>query len=293
MSGSKEGTLVRTAMIAAVSLLACSNAQADGITWQTDMRAAHKHAQASGKPMLIQLTASWCGYCRKMKATTYADPNVVRYITASFVPVMLDADKHGDIVGKLNLRGLPATVVVAPNLVILGKLNGYQSSKRLTVELNKTLQAMRKVVSVGYARPAKQATAKPPTPTRAAATAHVAKKKPVPPVTQTRPVVPAFGGLSLVALREGRELKTGKAVFQMNHGGTVLYFANKDEVTEFRRSPERYWPKHGGQCVVSAASGQRVAGRPEFGVVYRDSVWMFENAEKMRRFVENPSQFAR
>ncbi len=291
MSGSKKRTLVRTAMIAAVSLVMCNSAQADGITWQTDMRAAHKIAQASGKPMLIQLTASWCHYCRKMKATTYADPKVATYVTANFVPVMLDADKHGDVVGKLNLRGLPATVVVAPNLAILSKLNGYQSSKHLTIELNKTLQAMRKVASVGYAKPAKRASAKPPIPAQAIPTRNIATM-PVRPVARTRPVAPAFGGLSLVALREGRELKTGKPTFQVNHGGVVLHFANNDEVADFRKSPERYWPKHGGLCAVSAASGQRAVGRPQFGVLYRDSVWMFETAEKMKQFVENPKQFA-
>ena len=299
MSGSHKRTLARTAIIAAVSLVAVSSAKADGIAWQTDMQAAAKQAQVTGKPMLIQFTASWCHYCRKMKATTYADSKVSAYVTANFVPVMLDADKHGEIVKKLRLRGLPATVIVAPDLVILGKLNGYQNATKLTTELGKALKMRQKVAAVAYAKPAgapvaaktSQKQAGPPrtvAPSRKpAATARVQ------PVKQTREVPIAFGGLSLVSLRESRELKSGTSEFRTTHDGYALYFANSVELQKFNKAPERYWPKYSGQCVVSAAEGRRVVGNPEFGVLYRDAVWMFETAEKMSRFVKNPDQFVK
>ncbi len=290
MSGLRIFKVKRVAVAAALCFLTCSSASAQ-LPWQGDVRAALKQAKASGKPMMIQFTADWCTFCHKMKATTFTDPAVVQQVNTQFIPVMLDADQHAELVEKLALKGLPATVVVDPNLRILKKLNGFQKSDKLLAELGSVVAARRKVASVGYSKV--QQTQTP-----------VNKKKagPLPKVTQkTQPakakVTPkptrnyAFGGLCLVSLRNDRTLQRGNPRYALKYRGTTVSFATKMEMEAFQDNPEIYWPKHDGVCQVSAKDGKTQQGRPEFGVMFRDEVWMFSSAEKMNRFVENPELY--
>ena len=43
--------------------------QAEQINWRKDMVEALKESDRVKKPVLMTITASWCGYCKKMKRT--------------------------------------------------------------------------------------------------------------------------------------------------------------------------------------------------------------------------------
>ncbi len=285
MSSLVKNGIVRTAVIAACAFFTVQPATAGELRWQTDVRVGLQQSRASGKPMLIQFTADWCHYCRKMKSTTYADSSVTSYVDSKFIPVMLDADQHAEIVKKLNLRGLPATVIVAPDLTILNKLNGYQSAEKLKRQLGTTLAARTKVASVGYA---KQTVQKPVT---AKDVAKGPTKKPLPSVRPRRNW--AFGGLSLVSLRDNRELVQGNGEFAVRYRDLEMCFVDEAELKKFMANPKLYWPKAKGQCQVSLADGKSMQGRPQYGVLFRDQVWMFESAEKMNRFIKSPGKYAK
>lgn len=69
----------------------------DDIRWMSwdEAIAANKVAP---KHMIIDVYTDWCGWCKRMDATTFKDPRVVKYITDNFYAVKFDAEQKADIV---------------------------------------------------------------------------------------------------------------------------------------------------------------------------------------------------
>lgn len=110
------------------------------IDWATDIRAAAEHSRATGQPMLVQVTASWCGYCQKMKQETYTDRNLIAGLNRDFITVSLDADANREIVQRMKIQSLPTTLVVLPNLEVVDRLEGFQTATELQSALSRHMQ---------------------------------------------------------------------------------------------------------------------------------------------------------
>ena len=52
-----------------------------------------KRAKAEGKPVMLDVVASWCGPCKIMDRTTFSDAGVVAWSKKSVVPARVDAEK--------------------------------------------------------------------------------------------------------------------------------------------------------------------------------------------------------
>lgn len=76
------------------------------LPWGAD---AFARASRERKPVLLSITAAWCGACHEMDRTTYADPAVAALIHERFVPVRVDTDRRPDINERYNLGGWPTT----------------------------------------------------------------------------------------------------------------------------------------------------------------------------------------
>ncbi|MEL6592072.1 MAG: DUF255 domain-containing protein, partial [Bacteroidota bacterium] len=61
------------------------------VNWVSIEEAAEKASQ-DGKKILIDMYTDWCGWCKRMDATTYADPAVVKYINDNYHAVKFDAE---------------------------------------------------------------------------------------------------------------------------------------------------------------------------------------------------------
>lgn len=67
------------------------------INWLSWEQAVKANAR-SAKPLVVDVYTDWCGWCKRMDATTFKDPRVAEYVNANFYAVKLDAEQKGDIV---------------------------------------------------------------------------------------------------------------------------------------------------------------------------------------------------
>jgi thiol:disulfide interchange protein DsbD len=113
------------------------------IAWLDDYQAAKQLALTSGKPLLVDFGASWCGACGELDRHTFSDVRVVRE-GQRFVPVHVDLSPGKDseekqaILRGYNQRGLP--------LVVLHDRTGKEAARVTNfVEAPQFLDLMRKV----------------------------------------------------------------------------------------------------------------------------------------------------
>ncbi len=109
------------------------------IVWQTNLKAALAEAEQTKRPMLLKFTASWCGYCHKLKKVAFSDPRIIHQVEANFIPVLVDADKNPKLMEALEVEGLPTMVLVSPDLEVITKIVGYQTPDQLTAKFQKVV----------------------------------------------------------------------------------------------------------------------------------------------------------
>lgn len=258
-------------LLAVTTLLCFRPNAADGweVHWQTDLKRAAREAQRQQKPMLVEFTASWCGYCRRMKQTTFRDENVVRYANGCFVPVSVDADKNRALMKAVGVTGLPTTVIISPKLEIVKKITGYQSPQQMSRHLG------------GFC------------PKRAIAKAGTRPGPKAVPKAAAQPGPPAFAGRCLVSMLDDHKLRSGSPKFASHYRGRTLQFASAEFKQKFDAYPEKYWPAADGVCPVTLHDNAvRIAGKPESAVIYRGRLWFFLSKDHRKRFAESPAKYA-
>ncbi len=87
-------TARRLADAASVYLRAAAE---QGIDWYPWGGEPFEAARRSGRPILLDIGASWCHWCHVMDETTYSDPEVGRLLRQHFVAVKVDRDEHPEV----------------------------------------------------------------------------------------------------------------------------------------------------------------------------------------------------
>lgn len=105
-------------------------AEAMKVEWREWGQAAFDRAQATEQPILLSISAQWCGWCQTMDATTYAEPRIAAIINHDFVPVRVDADRHPRVRDRYNAGGFPSTVLLTPTGRLLA-VAGYLKPEQL------------------------------------------------------------------------------------------------------------------------------------------------------------------
>ncbi len=72
----------------------------EGIKWES-WNSGYPKATKEKKIVLVDAYTTWCGWCKKMDADTYTDPEVIKTINKYFVPVKFNPE-ISDIRYELN-----------------------------------------------------------------------------------------------------------------------------------------------------------------------------------------------
>jgi YHS domain-containing protein/thiol-disulfide isomerase/thioredoxin len=255
------------AVVASAALIFLGNAaHAKPMDWRTDFQQAARESQATGKPLLIVFTASWCHWCHKMADQTFGNPQIMQRVDEEYIPVLVDVDARRDLYDRAGANGLPTILVASAELKPYRKITGFQTPAQLTAELNQ--------IRLPKTEP-----------------------KIVEQVAESRPVAeptPLFTRHCLVSLMDDRTLQEGLRNHSTLHKGVTLYFASAGHKQAFLDQPSRYWPAWSGYCAVSVVDENVVrAGVPELGCVYRGRLWFFADESRRDKFMATPSEYLR
>ena len=237
--------------------------KAPSIDWRPSYRRAVDEATREGKPLLVSVTATWCGPCRQLKQLTFTDSRVIDMVQSSFVPYLIDADEHPELVTGFGVEAFPTTMVIAPDLTILKRMSGFQSAGDLIANMA-------------------------PLATTSIRNQHDSNE-PVSALQPANAITFGFDGYCLVSILEESRVRRGAAEYSAEHRGQTICFRSEEHRQKFLADPEKYWPVANGQCLVSSREGASAGkGDPRLAVTWKGRIWLFSDRERQQRFIQSP-----
>lgn len=144
-------------ILSALILSSFSAVFAQEINW-VSWEQAMELRKTEPKKVFIDVYTDWCGWCKKMDASTFKDPAVVEYMNKNFYCIKLDAERTDTITfngmtfvstnptqkravhtlayslldGKMSY---PSYVILDENMIRLNIIAGYKSVEPLMAQL--------------------------------------------------------------------------------------------------------------------------------------------------------------
>ena len=105
-----------------------------GITfYEGSWKQALQLAKEEGKPIFLDISASWCGPCKMLKAKTFPNEEVGEFYNANFINVAVDGEKGEgvELARKYQIMGYPSLIYVDSNGQLIAQTAGYRNSEQL------------------------------------------------------------------------------------------------------------------------------------------------------------------
>jgi thioredoxin-related protein len=116
-------------------------------------------AKKEGKKVFVEFTAKWCGWCKKMHATTFIDSEVIKIMGDNFVSVSVDGDSRDTInvdgwitngkslARQYRIKSYPTYWILTPEAEQIAPVVGYRDKATLASILDYLKDDQYKTVS--------------------------------------------------------------------------------------------------------------------------------------------------
>ncbi len=90
--------------------------------------AAKAKAAESGKLVMIDFGAEWCGWCKKLDENTWKDPKVQGWLKEKAICLKVDTDELKGIAAQYRVSGIPVIAFVDGSGKMVKRLTGYRDA---------------------------------------------------------------------------------------------------------------------------------------------------------------------
>ncbi len=144
MSNQRLAVLLLTA-----STILAAPARATGpLAWSRDPHAAFAAAKSSGKLLLVDAYADWCGWCKKLDRDVFPDPQFVE-VARDFVLLRIDVEdgaEGGRLADEYGADSLPTLLLLEPSGALAGAVTGFQPAGEMAASIRAALAAHRRAL---------------------------------------------------------------------------------------------------------------------------------------------------
>jgi thioredoxin-related protein len=144
----KRSTFIIAAILLSITRLSAQTAE---IKWLS-ITEAEKLMKKEPRKVVVDIYTDWCGWCKRLDATTYKDPSVVEYINKNYYPVKFNAEskesiafqgssysydparRTNSLTGILmgNSTGYPTTTFLNEKMEVISVVPGYQQAPMMS-----------------------------------------------------------------------------------------------------------------------------------------------------------------
>lgn len=127
-------------MLSAIILIILTSAKLPDTAFETENKEgivfhqgswneALQQAKEQGKPIFLDVSASWCGPCKMLKAKTFPNKEVGEFYNANFINVAVDGEKGEgvELARKYQIKGYPSLIYIDSNGQLIAQTAGYHN----------------------------------------------------------------------------------------------------------------------------------------------------------------------
>jgi thioredoxin-related protein len=96
-------------------------------------------AKEQNKHVFVDVSTSWCGYCKKMKKNTYTNDKVAEHLNSNYINISINAEvgEGPGIIKTYRVKAYPTELILNGDGKLLSKNVGYLKPNELIAFANR------------------------------------------------------------------------------------------------------------------------------------------------------------